>query len=149
MGILTIFVGTASALLLFGIAYLLRKHAQIAGNRTAVEIIDLIAMAFALFAGVEFAIAGAGAVVAGWIRGLLGLLPVSADFATVIIFLVTLSMVIAVVRAFMRKGKVGLGKTFFVPVLLASFAAGTIPAMLFGLLTAPAAIVTTAIASHI
>jgi cytochrome bd-type quinol oxidase subunit 2 len=146
---LTALVGSAGAILLYGIAWLLSKHGHHIPGRSAAEWVEVVALVLALLGGVEFAVASFGRYIAGWIRDIASVIPAPAQVINVVLFLIALALLVKVVLALSRKAQANLGTAFFLPVLLGSFAAGTWPAVIYGYLVGPANAVTDAIMSHI
>lgn len=144
---LTGLIGSAGAILLYGLAMLLEKHGDVLRHRKAVEVADIAALVLALFAGTEFVVASLGHLIDRGIGNLAGLFP---DYAgSVILFLIVAFMSFRFGKALMKQHNASLFSAFSLALLYGAFPAGTWPAVIYGYLTEPANWVTAAIMSHI
>lgn len=144
---LTLFIGSAGTILLYGIAMLLEKHGDVFRHPKVTETAEITALVLAVFAGVEFVAASLGRVIDRGVGNLAGLIP--DDAGSVILFLIAAFMIFKVVKALLKKAEVSLPRGFSAAVLLGAFPPGTWPAVIYGYLTSPADWLTNLILSHI
>src|ERR1700729_3745518 len=112
---LTALVGSAAAILLFGLAALLNKHGDIVRHRKTVEVLEIAALVLALFAGTEFVVASFGQFIDRGIGDLAGLLP--DHVGEVILFLIVAFMLFKVGKALVKMGRASLFSAFSVATL--------------------------------
>jgi hypothetical protein len=127
-GIVSVLIGSAGAILLAGIAWLVARYCGHlpprwrVGRRAVSDIVLALAIVAMLLAGTEMAFAGAGSWVVDvlmWVRGLLG------TAGGTIFALITLGLLLALaVHVLKAPGEKGLMVAFLLPLFMATFAFG-------------------------